>query len=205
MKTFIVGIDEAGRGPLAGPVYVGAVIVPRGFNWKSVKGVRDSKKLSPGAREEWYRKLRGLREAGKLDFAAASSPAGTIDKRGIVPAVSAALEKCLKNLGANPRACKVLLDGGLRAPDAFRMQKTIIRGDETEPIISVASIVAKFRRDELMKRLARRFPEYGFDAHKGYGTTAHQASIKKHGLSKLHRKTFCTRFIKSKIKYQNAK
>ena len=196
MKTFVVGIDEVGRGPLAGPVYVGAVLVPRNFDWRLVRGIRDSKKLTPKKREEWYGKLHGLRKTGKLDFATASSPPEMIDRRGIVPSISRALRKCLLLLNANPKKCEILLDGGLHAPEVFLMQKTIIRGDDTEPIISMASIVAKVERDSLMRRLAGRFPEYGFESHKGYGTAAHQLSIKKHGLCKLHRKTFCTRFVR---------
>ena len=196
MKTFVVGIDEVGRGPLAGPVYVGAVLVPRNFDWRLVRGVRDSKKLSPSAREEWYWKLHGLRKAGKLDFAAASSPPEMIDRRGIVPSISRALRKCLLLLNVNPKKCEILLDGSLHAPESFMKQKTIIHGDDIKPIISMASIVAKVRRDALMKRLAGRFPKYGFESHKGYGTAAHQLSIKKHGLCKLHRKTFCTRFVR---------
>ncbi|MEK7106571.1 MAG: ribonuclease HII, partial [Patescibacteria group bacterium] len=120
----VVGIDEAGRGPLAGPVFVGAVIVPRGFNWKSVKGVRDSKKLTRRAREEWYGKLDALRESGHLNFATASSSAKMIDRRGIVFAIQRALEKCLKHLDANPATCEILLDGSLCAPKIFARQKT---------------------------------------------------------------------------------
>ncbi|MDO8481617.1 MAG: ribonuclease HII [bacterium] len=188
---YIIGIDEVGRGPLAGPVYVGAVSVPRNFDWKSVRGVRDSKKLNSRAREEWYRKLDTLRKSGNLNFATASSSSKVIDRRGIVFAIFSALEKCLKHLGANPRTCKILLDGSLYAPERFVMQKTIIHGDDIEPIISMASIVAKVRRDILMTRLAVRFPEYGFKSNKGYGTAFHCRVIEKSGICSLHRKSFC--------------
>lgn len=193
---FLIGIDEVGRGPLAGPVYVGAVVVPADFDWELMRGVRDSKKLTPRKREEWYGILDGMRTAGQLNFATASSPAEIIDRRGIVFAIRRALEKCLKLLDANPAACHILLDGSLRAPEHFLMQETIIHGDDIEPIISAASIVAKVRRDRLMKKLSPRYPKYDFRSHKGYGTKAHRASIRKHGLCVLHRKSFCTRLVR---------
>jgi ribonuclease HII len=193
---YIIGIDEVGRGPLAGPVFVGAVMVPRGFDWKSVEGVRDSKKLTPRKREEWYEKLCSLREAGGLNFTTAFSPAHMIDKRGVVPSIKAALEKCLILLNADPKKCKILLDGSLYAPEEFLSQKTIIGGDDTEPVISMASVIAKVERDKLMADFAAQFPNYGFELHKGYGTAAHCSLIQKHGLCALHRKTFCTRFFR---------
>lgn len=198
----IIGIDEVGRGPLAGPVYVGAVAVPRNFDWTSAEGVRDSKKLTSRAREKWYKKLDGMRAAGQLNFATASSSSEMIDEKGIVLSIFAALEKCLTLLDANPKTCEILLDGNLRAPEQFVRQKTIIRGDDREPVISMASIVAKCRRDKLMKKLAVQFPDYGFEAHKGYGTLVHRTSIKKHGLCRLHRKTFCTRLLAGSTKSQ---
>ena len=93
----------------------------------------------------------------------------------------------------NPKNCEVRLDGGLHAPAEFKNQKTIIRGDEKEKIIAWASILAKVSRDSLMRKASRKFPEYGFEIHKGYGTARHRSAISKHGLSPLHRKTFCTR------------
>ena len=195
MKTFIVGIDEVGRGPLAGPVYVGAVIVPNDFDWQSVSGVRDSKKLTPRARREWYKKLDDMRTARQLNFATASSSSEMIDDRGIVPSISSALAQCLKDLNADPETCEILLDGSLHAPENFTAQETIIHGDDIEPIISMASIVAKVERDSLMTNLAVQFPAYGFESHKGYGTALHIQAIKSLGFCELHRKTFCTRFI----------
>ena len=197
MAKFIIGIDEVGRGPLAGPVYVGAVMVPHDFDWQSVEGVRDSKKITPRKREDWYEKLSALREAGHLNFATASSSSVMIDERGIVPAIFSALAQCLKDLNADPETCEILLDGSLHAPDNYRAQKTIIHGDDIEPIISIASIVAKVERDSLMTNLAAQFPEYGFERHKGYGTAVHCSAIKEHGLCKLHRKTFCSRLVRT--------
>lgn len=192
---FIIGIDEAGRGPLAGPVAVGAVAVPMDFNWKAVYSVKDSKRLTPRAREIWFGKLQDLRRAKKLDFSVSFSPAQMIDRRGIVVSIQSALITCLQQIGAKPKNCEIFLDGSLYAPRNFPAQKTIIHGDDIEPIISMASIIAKVSRDGLMRRLAARFPEYSFDMNKGYGTKTHRVSIKKHGLCKLHRKSFCTKFL----------
>lgn len=192
---YLIGIDEVGRGPLAGPVAVGAVAAPKDFDWKSVSSVRDSKKLTSRAREEWNKKLQKLRREKKLDFSVSFSSARMIDRHGIVFSIHSALVKCLKQLGANPRNCEILLDGGLYAPKNFLAQKTVIHGDDLEPIISMASIVAKVRRDNLMRRLAIRYPKYGLGVHKGYGTLRHRQAIGKHGLSVLHRKSFCGKLL----------
>ncbi|MCR4281126.1 MAG: ribonuclease HII [Candidatus Kaiserbacteria bacterium] len=188
---YTIGIDEVGRGPLAGPVFVGAVIVPNHFDWETVAGVRDSKKLIPRKREEWYKKLHELREGGYLNFTTASSSAQMIDERGIVFAISSALAECLKNIDAYPAECEILLDGSLHAPEEFTMQRTIIGGDDIEPVISMASIVAKVERDRLMTGLAVRFPDYGFESHKGYGTALHMQAIRNFGMCELHRRSFC--------------
>ncbi|MDO8552063.1 MAG: ribonuclease HII [bacterium] len=193
MGEFIVGIDEVGRGPLAGPVFVGAVAVTRDFDWQSIKGVRDSKKLSPQQRKDWYLKIDSLRNSGELNFVVRSSPSEMIDAHGIVYSIQSALDACLLGLGAEPGTCEIRLDGTLHAPEHFPFQQTIIHGDDIEPIISMASIVAKVERDFLMGEFAIKYPKYGFESHKGYGTPAHCALIKKHGLCVLHRKSFCTR------------
>jgi ribonuclease HII len=193
---YLIGIDEAGRGPLAGPVSVGAVIVPRGFDWSLVAGAKDSKQMTAKKREEIYTTMCALRREGKLDFAVVFSSALIIDTRGIVPAVQSALDRALGKI-TKDRTMEyiVLLDGSLHAPSSYSNQKTIIRGDQSEPVISLASIAAKVMRDHLMVRLAKDHPAYGFDIHKGYGTLAHRRAIKKEGLSSIHRATFCTRLI----------
>jgi ribonuclease HII len=191
---YIIGIDEAGRGPLAGPVAVGAVIVPVDFDWSLVAGAKDSKQMTPRTRDDLYKRMRALRREGKLDFTVAFSSAVAIDARGIVPAVQSALNRALAKIAKAKPLCEVLLDGGLRAPDIFPRQKTIIRGDQSEPVISLASIAAKVMRDRLMMRAAKRYPAYGFDVHKGYGTFAHRRAIEQEGLCALHRTTFCARF-----------
>jgi ribonuclease HII len=191
--SFLIGIDEAGRGPLAGPVAVGAVRVPIDFDWSSVAGAKDSKQMTPKSRDALYKKMCALQKAGKLDFAVAFSSATIIDHCGIVPAVQSALDRALSKITkGGPRHCLVLLDGGLHAPKEFVNQKTIIRGDQSEAVISLASIAAKVLRDRLMVKMARKYPLYGFEVHKGYGTLIHRRVIHQEGLCTLHRATFCT-------------
>jgi len=201
---YLIGIDEAGRGPLAGPVAVGAVLVPVDFDWKLVEGVRDSKKLSEKKREEIFVRAGELEKSHSLRYAVSTSSAAYIDRYGIVPAIKRALAEALFKVTVTedgplhakdgPRY-EILLDGGLHAPSQFSTQKTIIRGDDTEPIISLASIMAKVTRDRLMKRLSPKYPEYDFHVHKGYGTAAHRKLIVGHGLCELHRTTFCSRIL----------
>ena len=192
---YVIGIDEAGRGPLAGPVSVGAVLVAHDFDWAHIEGVRDSKKLSEKTRERIYERAIEMQEASCLRFAVAMSSATYIDSYGIVPAINRALAEVLTKLGSNPHDTRVLLDGSLKAPTKYIHQETIIRGDDSEPAISLASIMAKVTRDRLMKQLAPQYPSYGFDVHKGYGTLMHRKRIAEHGLSELHRTTFCTRIL----------
>lgn len=195
MTKYLIGIDEAGRGPLAGPVSVGAVIVPFDFDFSIVKSVRDSKQMTPLSREEWFVKMQKMRRYGSFDFAVSFSSARMIDRHGIVPAIRSALTRCLIKLNARPEECEVRLDGNLKAPTYFLHQITIIRGDDSEPVISMASVAAKVMRDRLMTRLAKAYPAYGFERHKGYGTLEHRVLIKKAGLCPLHRTTFCTRIF----------
>ncbi|HWB33705.1 MAG TPA: ribonuclease HII [Candidatus Paceibacterota bacterium] len=191
MEQFLVGIDEAGRGPLAGPVAVGVVAAPSSFNMTLLDGVRDSKQMTDLGREIWFEKLRVLEEEEGLRWSVAFSSALYIDTYGIVPAIKRALAQALRALELDPSRTRVLLDGSLKAPKHFVDQETIIGGDDTEPIISLASVAAKVRRDRLMRRLALRYPEYQFEVHKGYGTKLHREAIIKYGLSDVHRATFC--------------
>src|SRR3989344_7263811 len=131
---YLIGIDEAGRGPLAGPVAVGAVSVAPDFDWALVAGARDSKQMTPKSRDILYSNLVLLRENGQLDFAVAFSSSAMIDTYGIVPAIKSALARALTKIQeATPLECEVRLDGGLRAPPEFQNQRTIIRGDQSEP------------------------------------------------------------------------
>ena len=199
----IIGIDEAGRGPLAGPVAVGAVAfkikdktrLKRVF--KEIRG-KDSKKLTAHGREKWFEIIKTEEKKGNLYFAVSFTGVKMIDKKGIVFAIKTALSRSLKKVDIDPKTAKVLLDGGLHAPQKYQHQKTIIRGDEKELSISLASIAAKVLRDRKMVQFARKYPVYGFDKHKGYGTKYHCQQILKHGLSYEHRTSFLTRILKGK-------
>ena len=187
---YIVGIDEAGRGPLAGPVGVGVVKVPRDFDWEMIPGVTDSKKLSSAQRAVIFARAKELRHLRLLDFAVAQVGAGFIDTEGIVPAIQLAMKRCLDRLSLDVSTVSVRLDGSLKAPKIYK-QATIIKGDLLYPEIGLASIVAKETRDAYMRRIAKRFSAYDFATHMGYGTKAHRHAISTYGLSPIHRKSFC--------------
>jgi ribonuclease HII len=186
----IIGIDEAGRGPLAGPVSVGACIVPHDFDFSIFKALKDSKQLTELRREEIFKLMQELKSAGNIDFAVALVPHTMIDRKGITYAVRKGISAVLKKLNPEPHSVRVLLDGLLKAPQEFVNQETIIKGDELIPAISLASIAAKVTRDRHMVKLALEYPLYGFDEHKGYGTKKHGELIALHGPCDLHRKTF---------------
>ncbi len=185
---YIVGVDEVGRGPLAGPVTVGAVAVPVHL-LPRFHGVKDSKKLTADARKEWRNRVH---ESGKdgMRWAVASSSSSIIDNRGLTYAIRKALHEAIRKLAVEPEHCIVLLDGGLKAPERWSEQRTIIRGDEQEPAIALASIIAKVHRDKVMERWSLVYPEHDFHIHKGYGTEGHYRSIKKAGLTPIHRRSF---------------
>ena len=191
-----VGIDEAGRGALAGPVSVGAVLFPSDFDWQElyklvtrsgVPRLRDSKQLTAQQRDLLYEHITAH---GRLKHACAFVDAKTIDDIGIVNAAHEAAAQALALLGAEPEHVEVLLDAGLKAPSRWR-QQSFIRGDETIPAIALASIVAKVSRDRLMEDFGETHVAYRFEEHKGYGTLAHRRAIARDGLSELHRATFC--------------
>ncbi len=200
---YIVGIDEVGRGPLAGPVTVCLVCCEENLykklklNKNLPKTGLDSKKISEKNREKFSLLLRSLARAGKtfelnntgISYVVSNISNKVIDSKGISFAIDFAISCGIEKLNLNSKKCTVLLDGGLKAPKHFN-QKTIIKGDEKEKIIAWASILAKVERDELMKKFSKKYPKYGFDIHKGYGTRNHKELIKKHGLSKIHRKTW---------------
>ena len=189
----LVGIDEAGRGPLAGPVAVGVVFAPH-LALRSVKkylsGIRDSKKLSSRKREDWARVAEEMRAEGLIDYSVSLVGASYIDTHGITKAVATGIARSIERLKLTPANTLVLLDGGIRAPSRFSMQKTIIRGDSKEPLISLAAILAKVRRDRHMTLMSERYPRYGFEKHKGYGTEMHREQIRRYGVSAIHRKSF---------------
>ncbi len=191
----VVGIDEVGRGPIAGPVTVCAVScnietykILKRSKLLPVTG-KDSKKLKEGDREKFQKILVELSVSNKISYSIFHISNKVIDKSGISFAIRRAINKNLEKLQVS-NLDRVLLDGGLRAPASFKNQKTIIKGDEKEKIISWASILAKVERDSLMKKFHKKYPEYSFDIHKGYGTKRHTEALKKHGLSDIHRKTW---------------
>lgn len=191
MPKYIVGIDEVGRGPLAGPLTVGLVRMPAKMPAAFFSGIRDSKKLTVRRREEWFSKIKTHK---KLIYAVISISASDIDKHGISHAARLAIEKGLVKLAVSPASSYIMLDAGLRAPREFR-QISIIKGDEKIPVIAAASIMAKVTRDRTMVRMHTKYPVYDFASHKGYGVRAHILNIKKYGLSAIHRKTFCKSFV----------
>ncbi len=191
----IVGIDEVGRGPLAGPVTICACKIKSTFKQTHFKGIKDSKQLSPQKREEWFLKISDLKEMGELDFAFSSVSATEIDSIGIAAAIRKAIKKSLQTLRLDPKSTKIMLDGALKAPEEFSMQETIIKGDEKIPVISAASIVAKVVRDRFMEKQAKAYPGYGFESHKGYGTVKHCESIKKLGITPIHRRSFLSNIL----------
>lgn len=191
---FIAGVDEAGRGPLAGPVAVGIAVVSVNFDWNLIKGVHDSKKVSPKNREAIFRTATSLKNKGQLTFSVSLVSAAVIDKVGITKAVRLGIDRAFKKLALNPQQTHVKLDGLLKAPPEFKNQETIIKGDQKEKSIGLASILAKVTRDRIMVRMANSYPQYKFEIHKGYGTKMHRAAIERLGLSKVHRRTFCRAF-----------
>lgn len=196
--SFLIGIDEAGRGALAGPVSVGAVLVPLGFDWRegfalvTKKGepqLKDSKKLTAQQRDILYEYIVSH---GRLKHACAFVEADVVDSIGIVNAAYEAAAVALSRLAISPEKVEILLDAGLKVGSGWK-QESFVRGDETIPAIALASIIAKVTRDRHMEGLSEEYAAYHFEEHKGYGTLAHRRIIRQVGLSSLHRATFCKR------------
>ena len=196
--SLILGVDEAGRGPIAGPVSVGVVAFEEGFDLLAVfPGLNDSKQLSEKKREVLFGILEEQVRHGNVKFQVELSSAQMIDEKGIVPAIRLALDKGVKALLPNSLGGKVFLDGALRAPSEYE-QETVIGGDGIIPAIMLASVAAKVVRDRLMvNEIAKQFPAYNFEKHKGYGTKAHYAAIMEHGLCNEHRRTFLKSILAS--------
>lgn len=187
---WLVGIDEAGRGPLAGPVSVGVVKIPMDFDWDLIPGVNDSKKLSEKKRDVIYELVNDLVKQGLFEYSVKLVSANSIDSKGIVPAIKRAIEAAVEELKLKPEECFIKLDGSLSAPIEFE-QETIVKGDSKERVIGLASIMAKVKRDTYMKEISKKYPEYGLEVHKGYGTKAHREAIAKFGCSAIHRVSYC--------------
>ena len=175
----IAGVDEAGRGPLAGPVVAAAVILD---DLQPIKGLNDSKKLSAKRREQLFDEIK----ARALCFAIAEATVQEIDELNILQATLLAMKRAVEGLRLKPQ--RVLVDGN-RLPKLDILAEAIVQGDALVPAISAASILAKVHRDRLCENLHVRFPAYGFDQHKGYGTAQHLQALREHGPTECHRQS----------------
>ena len=182
----IAGMDEAGRGALAGPVCVGAVILPHDHPHllRALKGVHDSKQLTERQRDELILPIQELAHAHGIGFASSVE----IDQLGIVPATRLAASRALESMHCFPNY--LLTDFRLELPELDLPQSAIVKGDQRSLSIACASILAKTARDEYMREAHEQFPEYRFANHKGYGTLLHRKKIEQFGYSPIHRKTF---------------
>jgi ribonuclease HII len=185
VSALVAGVDEVGRGPLAGPVVAAAVILdPR----RRIRGLADSKILSPERRLELAREIKRKAHAFSLGYADHEE----IDRLNILQASLLAMERAILGLKLAPE--RILVDGNrvpaLAAAERVYILEAVVRGDQTVPSISAASILAKVCRDRLMRRLHRRYPDYGFDRHKGYPTRSHLEMLERHGPCLIHRKCF---------------
>ena len=184
----ICGVDEAGRGPLAGPVCAAAVILPA---HAQIPGLNDSKKLSDKKRRELYPVIKEQALAYGIAFASE----GEIDEINILQATFLAMQRALDQLKVKPDLA--LIDGN-RAKDFGLPVETVIHGDGLSANIAAASVLAKVTRDDLMGKLAETYPQYGFEIHKGYGTRAHYDALEKFGPCAIHRQSFLKKFYDRK-------
>ena len=178
--SLVCGVDEAGRGPLCGPVMAAAVILDPS---RPILGLNDSKKLSEAARERLAPQIRER----ALAWAVAEASVEEIDRLNILHATMLAMQRAVMALGVTPG--EVLIDGN-RCPQLPYPARAIVKGDATEPSISAASILAKTARDAAMRELDAQWPQYGLAAHKGYPTAAHLAALESHGVQAFHRRSF---------------
>lgn len=184
----LCGVDEAGRGPLAGPVCAAAVILPPNID---IPGLNDSKKLSDKRRRELFPVIKEK----AIAFAIAFADHKEIDEINILQATYLAMERAISQLPVKPEAA--IIDGN-RAKDFGIPVETIVHGDSRSASIAAASILAKVTRDDYMLQLAQEYPQYGFDIHKGYGTKAHYAALTEYGASPIHRMSFLKKFYGEK-------
>ena len=182
--TVICGVDEAGRGPLAGPVCAAAVILPKGLE---IPGLNDSKKLTDKRRRE----LMPIIKAQALAYGIAFATHEEIDEINILQATFLAMERALAQLEIRPELA--LIDGN-RQKDFGINVETVVKGDSRSANIAAASVLAKVTRDDYMEAMALEYPGYGFEVHKGYGTKAHYEALRERGPSPIHRMTFLKKF-----------
>lgn len=184
-EGIVAGIDEAGRGPLAGPVVAAAVVIDRALLKRGVlKRIDDSKKLTPAQREAAF---AAMRDSGAVRYAIGVAEVEEIDRINILQATFLAMRRALETLDPSPVVA--LVDGNQRPAVRCRTEM-VIGGDAASYSIAAASIVAKVTRDRLMSELARTFPVYGWDTNRGYGSAAHLAALAAHGPTPHHRKSF---------------
>lgn len=181
----VCGVDEAGRGPLAGPVFAAAVVLPKDF---IIEGVNDSKKLTEKKREEFF----GIIKEKSLDYSIASASETEIDEVNILNATFLAMKRAIEKLKIKPDFA--LIDGN-RLPKLGIDAKSVIKGDSLSESIAAASILAKVERDKYMLKMSKIYPEYFFEKHKGYGTKLHVEMLRKYGPSKIHRKSFLKKIL----------
>jgi ribonuclease HII len=183
---YIAGLDEAGRGALAGPVAVGAVILPNDQTLLSstLSGARDSKQMTPRQRERLAIQIKNV----ALNWSVGFADAHEIDSQGIVRATRLAAIRALYQFSLSPQY--LLTDFRLELPQLEISQTSLVKGDAYCLSIACASILAKTERDALLKDLGARYPAYGLEKHKGYGTQAHRSAMKRLGLSEVHRRSF---------------
>ena len=184
----ICGVDEAGRGPLAGPVCAAAVILPKDL---VLPGLNDSKKLTDRKRRELFPIIKERAIAYGIGLASHEE----IDEINILQATYLAMERAIAQLEG--KADFALIDGN-RAKDFGLPVRTVIKGDSLSASIAAASVLAKVTRDDIMLEMAEKYPEYGFEVHKGYGTKAHYEALRAHGHSEIHRMTFLKKFYGEK-------
>ena len=182
--TAICGVDEAGRGPLAGPVCAAAVILP---DHLEIPGLNDSKKLTDKKRRELFPIIKEQAVAYGIAFATERE----IDEINILQATFLAMQRAIDQLKG--KANFALIDGN-REKDFGLPVMTVVKGDSRSANIAAASVLAKVTRDMYMEEMAEKYPQYGFEIHKGYGTKAHYAALTEHGASEIHRKTFLKKF-----------
>ena len=180
----ICGVDEAGRGPLAGPVCAAAVILPKGLE---LPGLNDSKKLTDKKRRELFPIIKEQAIAYGIGFASHEE----IDEINILQATYLAMERAITQLEG--KADFALVDGN-RAKDFGLPVRTVVKGDSLSASIAAASILAKVTRNDIMMEMAEKYPQYGFEVHKGYGTKAHYEALRAHGHSEIHRLSFLKKF-----------
>lgn len=196
MRT--IGIDEVGRGALAGPIVVAAVSVPRGFYPKTtaLPKLRDSKKLSPNQRLLWFLYVKNH---PKITYSISRIYPRKIEKINIANCANLAAYRTFQKLSPSPKNISVLLDGSLylgKKSNQPPFAKTITKGDEKFIVIKLASIVAKVTRDRYMTGLSRKYPQYQFHLHKGYGTLTHRKMIRHFGPAEVHRLTYLKKYRK---------